>query len=41
VRADPHEWPDDPELCGGPDDRNPVIDGHVTVQLPQDAQKKQ
>jgi len=39
VRFDPHEWPDDPELCGGPDDRNPVIDGHVTVQLPQDAKK--
>jgi len=34
VRADAHEWPDDPELCGGPDDRNPVINGHVTVQLP-------
>lgn len=34
VRADAHEWPDDPELCGGPEDRNPVINGHVTVQLP-------
>jgi len=39
TRLDPHEWPDDPELCGGPDDRNPVIDGKVTVQLPQDAKK--
>jgi hypothetical protein len=38
VRANAHEWPDDPELCGGPDDRNPVIDGHVTVRLPGDKQ---
>ena len=37
VRMEPGEWPDDPELCGGPDDRNPVVDGHVTVKLPQDA----
>jgi hypothetical protein len=36
VRSDAHEWPDDPELCGGPDDRNPVINGHVTVHLPGD-----
>lgn len=36
VRANSHEWPDDPELCGGPDDRNPVVKGHVTVQLPAD-----
>jgi hypothetical protein len=36
VRSDSHEWPDDPELCGGPDDRNPVVNGHVTVQLPGD-----
>lgn len=34
VRSDSQEWPDDPELCGGPDDRNPVIDGHVIVELP-------
>ncbi|HTV77625.1 MAG TPA: hypothetical protein VMF03_05165 [Steroidobacteraceae bacterium] len=32
-----NDWPDDPELCGGPDDRNPVINGRVTVKLPQDA----
>jgi hypothetical protein len=38
VRVNAHEWPDDPELCGGPDDRNPVIDGHVTVRLPGDKQ---
>jgi hypothetical protein len=36
ARQDAHEWPDDPELCGGPDDRNPVINGHVTVRLPGD-----
>ncbi len=34
VRVSAAEWPDDPELCGGPQDRNPVVDGHVTVQLP-------
>jgi hypothetical protein len=39
ARFDPHEWPDDPELCGGPDDRNPVIDGHMTVTLPGDRKK--
>jgi len=31
----PEEWPDDPELCGGTDDRNKIVDGKVTVQLPQ------
>jgi hypothetical protein len=36
VRTDANEWPDDPELCGGPDDRNPIINGRVTVKLPQD-----
>jgi hypothetical protein len=39
VRADANDWPDDPELCGGPDDRNPVINGRVTVKLPQDSPK--
>ena len=39
VRTDANEWPDDPELCGGPDDRNPVINGRVTVKLPQDSPK--
>jgi hypothetical protein len=29
-------WPDDPELCGGPTDRNPIVDGKVTVKLPGD-----
>jgi len=27
-------WPDDPELCGGPTDRNPIVNGKVTVTLP-------
>jgi hypothetical protein len=36
LRTDSKDWPDDPELCGGPDDRNPVINGRVTVKLPQD-----
>ena len=36
VRQNSNEWPDDPELCGGPDDRNPVINGRVTVRLPGD-----
>jgi hypothetical protein len=39
VRSDPTAWPDDPELCGGPDDRNPIINGRVTVKLPQDSAK--
>ncbi|HTY94925.1 MAG TPA: hypothetical protein VMC02_13605 [Steroidobacteraceae bacterium] len=34
VRDDMPMWPDDPELCGGPDDRNPIVNGRVTVQLP-------
>jgi len=34
VRLTSPDWPDDPELCGGPQDRNPVVNGHVTVQLP-------
>jgi hypothetical protein len=34
VRVRSPGWPDDPELCGGPQDRNPVVNGHVTVQLP-------
>jgi hypothetical protein len=39
VRVDPTQWPDDPELCGGPDDRNPIQNGKVTVKLPQDLRK--
>ncbi len=36
VRVSSPGWPDDPELCGGPEDRNPVVNGHVTVQLPSE-----
>lgn len=36
VRSDPQEWPGDPELCGGPEDRNPIVNGRVTVELPED-----
>ena len=39
VRDDSNEWPDDPELCGGPQDRNPIFNGRVTVQLPQSRQR--
>jgi hypothetical protein len=35
VRDETPQWPDDPELCGGPDDRNPIVNGRVTVELPQ------
>jgi hypothetical protein len=33
-------WPDDPELCGGPDDRNPIVNGRVTVELPKGSPKR-
>jgi hypothetical protein len=36
VRLKKGTWVQDPETCGGPDDRNPIIDGHLTVQLPGD-----
>jgi len=36
VRRESTEWPDDPELCGGPDDRNPIVNGQVTTQVPAD-----
>ena len=28
-----NEWPDEKEICGGKDDRNPLVGGRVTVQL--------
>lgn len=31
----PGEWADEHEICGGPEDRNPVIDGRVTIVLPK------
>ena len=27
-------WISEPETCGGPDDRNPIVNGRVTVTLP-------
>jgi hypothetical protein len=39
-RRESSEWPDDPELCGGPDDRNPVVNGKVTTQLPGELEPK-
>jgi hypothetical protein len=40
VRRESTEWPDDPELCGGPEDRNPIVNGRVTTQLPPDLEQK-
>lgn len=40
VRDGTPEWPDDPELCGGPDDRNPIVNGRVTVELPKSPAKR-
>jgi hypothetical protein len=39
VHADDTVWPDDPELCGGPDERNPIVNGRVTVKLPATPKK--
>jgi hypothetical protein len=32
---DPKAWVSEPETCGGPEDRNPVVNGRITVQLPK------
>jgi hypothetical protein len=40
VRRESTEWPDDPELCGGPEDRNPIVNGRVTTQLPSELEPK-
>ena len=29
------EWADEHEVCGGPEDRNPIVNGRVTVVLPK------
>ena len=31
---DPKAWVSEPETCGGPEDRNPIVNGHITVTLP-------
>ncbi|HUI81477.1 MAG TPA: hypothetical protein VLY24_26310 [Bryobacteraceae bacterium] len=33
-RMKPSTWVAEPEVCGGPDDRNPIVNGRVTVVLP-------
>jgi hypothetical protein len=35
TRMNPKTWVSEPETCGGPDDRNPIVNGRVTVVLPQ------
>jgi hypothetical protein len=30
----PMTWVAEPETCGTPGDRNPIVNGHVTVILP-------
>ncbi len=34
TRMKPGAWAAEPETCGGPDDRNPIVNGRVTVVLP-------
>lgn len=33
-RMKPSSWAAEPETCGGPEDRNPIVNGRVTVVLP-------
>jgi hypothetical protein len=33
--TDPKAWVSEPETCGGPEDRNPIVNGRVTVTLPK------
>jgi hypothetical protein len=33
TRMRPGSWAAEPETCGGPDDRNPIVNGRVTVVL--------
>lgn len=35
---DSNEWADEHEVCGGPEDRNPIVDGRVTVVMPKQPQ---
>ncbi len=34
VRMKAGTWAAEPETCGGPDDRNPIVNGRVTVVMP-------
>jgi hypothetical protein len=36
ARMEPGTWVAEPEVCGNPEDRNPVIDGKLQVVLPGD-----
>jgi hypothetical protein len=35
TKMKPGIWVAEPETCGGPEDRNPIVDGRVTVVLPK------
>lgn len=35
TRMKPGTWVAEPETCGGPEDRNPIVDGRVTTVLPK------
>jgi hypothetical protein len=34
TRMKPGTWAAEPETCGGPEDRNPIVNGRVTVVMP-------
>jgi len=34
TRMKPMTWAAEPETCGGPEDRNPIVNGRVTVVIP-------
>jgi hypothetical protein len=36
TRMEPGTWVAEPETCGNPEDRNPIVDGRLTVVLPGD-----
>jgi len=35
TKMKPGTWVQEPENCGGPEDRNPIVNGRVTVVLPE------
>ena len=36
ARREAGTWPSEPEVCGNPEDRNPIVDGKLQVILPGD-----
>jgi hypothetical protein len=36
TRSKPGTWSSEPGLCHNPEDRNPIVDGRLTVELPGD-----